>query len=196
MGAFDVRIVSHELKEDDNGNMYAKYAIRVTDEVSGHTWVLQRRFREIRRLHKLLRNAYHGVPKCPSRKLFGHSNDRFLQKRKGELEFFLMIIIDLPYVYRHPAGREFFEFEHHMKALSATDESDTEAISQTPHVTFGPATVMSPASRQPRVASSDSVGAEARGTCQVPTSHFALTQVLKERFLCGLKPVAMFCSTL
>eukprot|EP00397_Hematodinium_sp_SG-2012_P049123 GEMP01056532.1.p1 GENE.GEMP01056532.1~~GEMP01056532.1.p1 ORF type:complete len:187 (+),score=12.17 GEMP01056532.1:166-726(+) len=132
MGAFDVRIVSHELKEDDNGNMYAKYAIRVTDEVSGHTWVLQRRFREIRRLHKLLRNAYHGVPKCPSRKLFGHSNDRFLQKRKGELEFFLMIIIDLPYVYRHPAGREFFEFEHHMKALSATDESDTEAISQTP----------------------------------------------------------------
>jgi len=101
MSAFNVKILY--ASED----FPTTYAVEVTDVISKQSWIVHRRFREMRALKKALGKTN---LVCPSRKL--RNTEEVICRRKRELEIFLSRVILIPGIYLQPAAQQFFEFNH------------------------------------------------------------------------------------
>mmetsp|Transcript_133884 Transcript_133884/g.303676 ORF Transcript_133884/g.303676 Transcript_133884/m.303676 type:complete len:239 (-) Transcript_133884:42-758(-) len=75
---------------------HTEYHIKVSPPMGGESWIIKRRYREIRELHELLRLKYPDrMPNCPGRRLFGNQDAAFVAKRAKDLQEYLHGVLQL-----------------------------------------------------------------------------------------------------
>uniref|UniRef100_A0A0K6S9I1 PX domain-containing protein n=1 Tax=Chromera velia CCMP2878 TaxID=1169474 RepID=A0A0K6S9I1_9ALVE len=104
---FQVQFVGHTLKDG-----HVEYQIEVTDP-DGDSWLIQRRYREIRELHDIMKLKHpQSLQSFPAKRLFGNTDPIFIQQRQTQLQHYLSMVISLEPSCEHRSLRNFLEIRH------------------------------------------------------------------------------------
>eukprot|EP00397_Hematodinium_sp_SG-2012_P045268 GEMP01050787.1.p1 GENE.GEMP01050787.1~~GEMP01050787.1.p1 ORF type:complete len:238 (+),score=52.18 GEMP01050787.1:63-776(+) len=108
VGRFAVSFVGNVTKDG-----YTEYHIKVTNP-NGESWILKKRYREVRELHEHLKLKYPDrIPQIPGKRFFfGNHDPVFIRTRQAGLQQYLDSVLKLEPDCRTRALRKFLEIEN------------------------------------------------------------------------------------
>jgi len=125
-GRYSVSFVGNVTKDG-----YTEYQIKVTDP-SGESWMLKKRYREVRELHEHLKLKYPDrIPAIPKKRLFGNQDPSFIRSRQAALQQYLDAVLKLEPDCRTKALRKFLELENKHRVEKAQVPNQQQIIDWT-----------------------------------------------------------------
>ena len=100
------------------GKTVTFYKIEVYDNYSKETWVLEKRYSEIDFLHKTISKLYPNIPPMPGKTLFKVKDRDQLEKRKKQLETFLIECTNRKDIVSNESFKGFLEIDKHSPEMT------------------------------------------------------------------------------
>jgi len=100
------------------GKTVTFYKIEVYDNYSKEKWVLEKRYSEIDFLHKTISKLYPNIPPMPGKTLFKVKDRDQLEKRKKQLETFLIECTNRKDIVSNESFKGFLEIDKHSPEMT------------------------------------------------------------------------------